>query len=505
MKKLTLALGGAVGLAALWSAGWFAGKTLYVEPEADRAIEQLRQGELFFSYDTRSVAGFPFAYDVTYEAIELSDASGLWRWTAPSMAIGSGVADAGALTLAPAARSKLIVEARAFGGAADAPPAVFDVTADDLTLRMSGSRAGPVDGPDGTPANGAAFDLSAKSAIAEQAAGGGPLSDGLLRFAALSMTGDLSGDGATGEGRLTADEMELGYRISLDGVSEMFTSGVTKGVDLSFSGAALDSEDMTAFLNRGGEAEAKFAAASYEGISGSSGGPSQPPLSVAMTGGASAADISVRDGRARYAAKAEALDYSVEMQPPAPLTEGAATMKRFEMSFDMPVKRAPEPEAYTLAIAIEDLAADDALWALADPGAAIARTPLSLDLDLGGLMRILVDLGGGAGGGQSPVDVETLDIKTATLTGLGVTATATGALEIAGDASTPDGEIALEIVGALALIDSLAAAGVVPPQQAQAYKSMAEALGRRGDEPDQLLADIVMSDGEMSVNGQRLR
>ncbi|MEL7466662.1 MAG: hypothetical protein AAFN79_21490, partial [Pseudomonadota bacterium] len=78
MSKSTYIVGGAIALAVIWTGGWFAGKTFIVEPEADKAVEQLRSGDLFFSYETREVGGFPLAYDVAYTSVAVSNGQG-WR------------------------------------------------------------------------------------------------------------------------------------------------------------------------------------------------------------------------------------------------------------------------------------------------------------------------------------------------------------------------------------------------------------------------------------------
>lgn len=500
MKRMTMILGAAAGVAVLWSAGWFAGKTLYVAPKADRAIERLRGGDLFFSYDSRAIGGFPFGYDVEYRAAELSGASGFWRWSAPSISVGSGVADGGALAFTPAPESKLVVDAGAFGGGAEAPPAVFDIVARNMRVTIAGTEG--VVAQEGA-APGFTVDLTADAATAEQVAGGGALSDGLLRFEGLAANGVFGEESAAGA--LVADLMETGYRFSADGVSEVFSSGVTEGVDLSFNGTALDSEGIAEFLERGGVAELRFVADGYSMSGGSTGGPSRPPYTMEISGGRSEGVVAFGEGRARYSADVETMRYEMEMDEPAPVAGGGA-LGRLGVTLEMPLERTSTPEPYALSLAIDELEVDEGLWALVDPASGLKHGPMSVDLELGGVVRLLVDLGVGAAAGQSPVDVESVEIRSAALEGLGVRARATGTLDIAGDAATPDGEINLDVTGVLGLIDDLARAGLVPRQQAEVYKMIALQVGRAGDGgPDHLIADVEMRDGAMIVNGQRLR
>lgn len=112
MKPAKIAIAAIIGVPVLWSAGWFAGKSLYVEPEADKAVERLRDGEVFFAYDRRNIGGFPFAYDVSYEGVSISNVTRTLTWTANSLRVHTSIANTGEISLIPSTDSKLAIRTR---------------------------------------------------------------------------------------------------------------------------------------------------------------------------------------------------------------------------------------------------------------------------------------------------------------------------------------------------------------------------------------------------------
>ena len=486
MNKATLAIGGVVALAAIWSGGWYAGKSFIVEPEADAAVERLREGSLFFSYDARDIGGFPFAYDVAYRNVSVSNAKG-WRWTAPEMSVASGVTDAGALVVTPSDDSKLTIEAAALGGAAEDAPAVFAIASEGMTVTLLGQER---------------FDIDAKAWQATQTTGETLIRDGVLAFTDLDFSGAFTQGGAAGETEMTAATARVAYRLSVDGVSESRSDTKMTGFGATFRGAALDADTLADFLARDGEAYLTMKIESYEGTGGSSGGPSAPPFDLTMTGDETTAEVVLAEGRARYVAAAGAVDYKFEMEGPMP--GGALTIGGMTAAFEMPLKKAEDAGPYLMQMRLDDMAISEELWGMFDPAGQLQRTPVDMNIDLGGKARIIFDLGAESFG-QPPVDVETLEIRELMVDGLGFNAHATGALDIAGVAANPEGDVHLELRGAYQLIDQLSAAGLLPPGQGEMAKAMAGGFAIQGDGPDHLIADIAIKDGGMTINGKPIQ
>lgn len=488
MRKITLLIGGVAALAAVWTGGWHAGKAFIVTPEADRAVENLRAGDLFFSYQAREIGGFPFGYDVAYRGVEISAGAG-WRWSAPQMSIGSGVANVGELVVTPSPESRLAIDAAAFGAGDDAP-VVMDIASEGLTLTLSD--------------RGETFALAATALTATQTPGGTLLRDGALEFSELAFGGRLAADRAAADVALTAAKARIAYRLSVDGVTESRSDTVMNDVAATFAGDELSADDFADFVRRGGEGRFSMTIGAYESDGGTSGGPSAAPMAVTVSGVETSADVAVADGRAAYRASAGAMKYNVELEAPPPFAGGAFAIGGARASLEFPVAKAAAAAPYAMLVDLKGVALGEEIWAAFDPAAAIDRTPLDVNLDIGGDARVIFELGEDSFG-QAPLDVETMEIRNMSISGLGASAVASGELEIAGDASRPDGNVHIELRGALALLDKLVAAGLLPPQQGVIFRSMALGLARQGDEPDHLIADIEAANGAVSVNGQRLQ
>ncbi len=489
MKPIPLIIGGVVGVAALWSAGWYAGKALYVEPEADAAVEALRGGSLFFSYDTRNVSGFPFGYDVTYEGVAVSDASNMWQWQADWASLQTSVADSGVVTATVAPGSSLVVEQPLFGGQASAPPVVFDITSTDLLVQLSGD-----DADRRIQAEAASVTVLQKSAAAVVSGGEGRLTnleaDMQLRPANGAYVGDI-----------TADLFAFSYRLSLDGVSETTSESEMTDIAITFDTRAFAGGDVAAMLANDGAVRMELTAGGYTGGGASSGGPSRPPVVVSYSGDNTTALIDIGEGRARYAGDAEGMVVNVKVDAPGPFPGPAFTVNQVEISLEMPLKQAAEAQPYLIAMKVGDLDPDASLWSVFDAGGVLNRDKMELDAKITGVARVLTDFAG-AGVGQSPIDLETLVLDTFELEALGVEASAEGAFEIAGDAGRSDGEMDVTIEGGFALLDDLVAAGLVPQEAAGAYRGLLLQFGAQDGDDDVLKSKIESRNGVVSVNGQ---
>ena len=483
---------GVAALAALWSGGWFAGKAFVVEPEADKAVEALRAGDLFFSFERRDVSGFPFAYDIKYENAAFSDASALWRWTTPTLTVGSGVADGGALRLTPSAQSKLLVEAVAMGGGADDEPAEFDISADDLLVVLTGDEAG------------ARYEVTATSLRAVQAESAGVVTDVVLGFEALRADGAMAMSGDAADLDLKATEVEVAYVISPDGVSENASNTVMKDVGIEFAATGLNAEDLPGFIAAGGEGKFVMTASSFTGDGRSTGGPSAQVFDMSSVGDELAFEIEVKDGRVRYAGEGGAGVTTIKSQDESSFPGGDIAYSGADIRFEMPIKKGDGPEPYALVFKFDGMTAEESLWAMFDPSGAISRDAAAVSVVLGGDIRLLADLGDESFGGE-PFDVETLRIEEIKISGLGVEATATGELDISGDASLPDGEVDVEVRGAFALLDGLSEVGMIPPGVGDLYRQMALEFVELGDGPDHLIAKIQARNGVTSINGRPLQ
>lgn len=490
MKPLPLIAALAVGGAALWSAGWYVGKSVFVEPEADRAVEDLRAGRLFFSYRERAIGGFPFGYDVAYHDVSVSDSSTTWRWTAPELHIASGVADAGKLTLSTSPTSVLEVTS---GGGVDAPPTVFEIETDDLAVELSQSAEGA-----------SVIDAQAARIAAVQKGAGGLINGGRLVVTGMDYTQRPKTD-VTGDMALTAESMEIAYRMSADGVTETWTENVSNDVSLTseYDLTGYDAAAPMMFVTEGGSVVADMKVASTSGRSGSSGGPSSPPFTANFSTGVGTLRLAVGSGRMSYGGAASDSRFDVQYEEGGPLPNLTFDLGEAVVDFSMPTEPSPDSQPYALMLSATDLELDEGLWAMFDAGGALPRDPMFMRFDVTGEARIFRDLMAlqAAGPGGPPIELETLVLRDVRVAGLGAAVSATGELDVRGVAAQPDGEVTVVIDGALALIDQLTAAGLLPPGAGDVYKSMGQQILRPGEGDDQFIADIASRRGQVTVNG----
>lgn len=489
MKRTPLIIGGIAGAALLWSGAWWAGKEFYVAPRADAAVEQIRAGSTFFSFDKRTIGGFPFGYDVSYENVALSDASTFWRWTAPLIRLKTGLADAGEMQVTMSDASVLVVEAPLLGGAADGSPMVFDILSDGLEVKLSGDET----------ANEA--QIEAASLTLTQKEGASIITGGAVTLTAFSAEIETQPEAEVYLADVEADRLSIGYRYSPDGVNESSNLTEVTGVEIEIETRALSNGDLGAILANDGVARVKFAADTYTGTGATSGGPSAAPVSVTHEGGETTAELSIAEGRARYAGGVRDMDMKVDVQAPGPFSSLAFALGEMEMSMEMPLKQSEAPQPYAIKLEMEDLEIDETIWAAFDPLEKLDRSAMQLEIGLSGGARVLTDFLGGQLS-QSPIDLETLEIEEFNLEALGARAKATGAFQIAGDASRSDGEMELTVEGGFTLLDNLAAAGLIPAEALGAYQALIAQFAIRDGDDDKLTTKIESQRGRVSINGR---
>lgn len=486
MKPAKIAIAAIIGVPVLWSAGWFAGKSLYVEPEADKAVERLRDGEVFFAYDRRNIGGFPFAYDVSYEGVSISNVTRTLTWTANSLRVHTSIANTGEISLIPSTDSKLAIRT---DGAEGSAPVIFDINAKTplISLRQNNDIL--------------ALAIRADTFTAAQYSGDGLIAKTRLNIEALAFDSQVTEGGEKANGVFSAGIMDAAYSFSPDMIQVISSDSKTRNAKVSFSATGLKAETITEFLNNG-SFDLAVQSDGGEGSGSDSGGLNRPPLDMKYDIGTNRVTARLADGHVFYDAEAKNVDYVMtnEALPP----DSKAKLSSLDMDFDMPVRVTPEAGDYNIRFNFAGLSVDEALWSMFDPAQAIPRSELNLDMDLGGKVRVLMPLGDiGPETTQAPVDVETLEVRKIHIDGLGAEADASGSLDIAGDASTPIGVIQLSLRGAMGLLNNLASSGLLPPQQAGGIAIMAQQFLRPGDGADHFLAEIEMTDTGPVINGRR--
>lgn len=424
MKPAKIAIAAIIGVPVLWSAGWFAGKSLYVEPEADKAVERLRDGEVFFTYDRRNIGGFPFSYDVSYEGVSISNVTKTLSWTAKSLKVHTNIANTGEITLIPSTDSKLVIQT---AGAEGGTPVVFDINAKTPLISVRQNK------------DILALAIRADTFTAAQSSGDGLIARGRLNIEALSFDSQVTDGGEKANGVFSAGIMDSTYSLSPDMIQVISSDNTARNTRVSFSAAGLKAETISEFMQNG-SFDFSLQYDGGEGTGSDTGGLNSPAMDMKFDTGPGKATARLADGHVSYGAEAKNMNY--EMTTAAIPPGSRATFGLVDMKFDMPVSVTPEAGDYNIRINFGGIAVDEAVWAMFDPAKAIPRSELNLDLDLGGKARVLMPLGDiGPDTVEAPVDVETLEVRKIHIDGFGAEIDASGSLDIAGDASTPIGVI----------------------------------------------------------------
>ena len=234
-----------------------------------------------------------------------------------------------------------------------------------------------------------------------------------------------------------------------------------------------------------------------------------------MNAGSSAIGGAINANAIRY--ETDITDVSMNVQSsdmPFPVTLSAS---EYGVGFAMPMAKTEEPQDFAFSIKLADLAVNEEIWMMADPGNRLPHDPATLRLDLSGMAKLLFDItdpeqAAAMAMAAAPGELYSLDLNELVLNFAGAAVNGSGSFTFDNsDLVTfdglprPEGEVTVNIDGANALIDNLIAMGVLPEDQAMMGRMMMGMFARTvGD--DQLSTTIeVNSEGHVLANGQRIQ
>ncbi len=230
--------------------------------------------------------------------------------------------------------------------------------------------------------------------------------------------------------------------------------------------------------------------------------------------GKAAFDFGLSSDSMDYATSTEALDLTLRGGD-MPFPELRVTLAELGLGFAVPLQPTPDPAEFGLLARLVDLALPDDLWAMADPTGTMPREPLTVILDASGLVRLTQSLlsPDAMQGAAPPGELHALEVTEMQAKGLGADLTGSGSFTFDNtDLATfdglprPAGALDLQLVGGNALIDRLAAMGMIPEDQLMGVRMMLGLFARPGSGPDTLVSRIeVTPAGEVLANGQRIR
>ena len=193
------------------------------------------------------------------------------------------------------------------------------------------------------------------------------------------------------------------------------------------------------------------------------------------------------------------------------------SMAEYGVNFRMPVGVTEEPAPFALGFDLVDLEISEMLWSIFDAGAVLPRDPATLQIGISGTAKALVDFLDPANAEvfddtEIPFEPYSLSIDTLRVSVAGAQINGGGAFTFDNsDTQTfaplprPEGSALVEIIGLNGLLDNLVAMGLVPQDQVMGPRMMMGMFARAtGD--DQMEIEVeVTPNGQVNVNGNRVR
>ncbi len=239
-----------------------------------------------------------------------------------------------------------------------------------------------------------------------------------------------------------------------------------------------------------------------------------PELSMSMagTGGASEASLSIGEAGLAYQASFDGAEYTITPEG-APIPPFTVTMGDGRFDFAMPLVPGDGPEEARFGFEMHELTVSDDLWAMIDPGATIPRDPATLRILLNAALELKQAVGAKPAEGEPPAnpmemaELSNLNVEAVNLSIGGASVDAAGA--VAFDNSfgfpMPNGAVDVTLKGIQTLSDSLVALGLVDPMQQAMLMGMISTYGEAGAEPDTYTSTVEFKDGGIFANGKPLQ
>lgn len=192
------------------------------------------------------------------------------------------------------------------------------------------------------------------------------------------------------------------------------------------------------------------------------------------------------------------------------------TMERGAFNVELPSVSSEETQDFALGMTMADFTMSDMIWGIFDPNKQLPRDPATIDLDLSGKAKLLIDYmdpDAVSDMETAPGEVQALTLNTLVVDAIGARLEGQGDVEFDNtDMETypgmpkPVGDVNLSLVGGNALLDKLVAMGFLPQDQAMGARMMMGLFAVPGSEEDTLTSKIEFTeDGQISANGQRIK
>ncbi|MGC8203420.1 hypothetical protein ACP2AV_12020 [Aliiroseovarius sp. PTFE2010] len=224
-------------------------------------------------------------------------------------------------------------------------------------------------------------------------------------------------------------------------------------------------------------------------------------------------NLDLRDGVVGYDVTTRGNAFSVLTGGLPPLS-GSAEVADFGLR--MPLVQTDTPRDMGLTLRIGQVALDETVWAIFDPGQALPRDPADLSVDLaakGAWTADLMDprsMAEADAAGAMPIDMDSATLTSLVLDALGARIEAQGEVEFqqADDAPVPVpvGAVSVSAQGVQGLIEKLQVAGLLPIQFGTMATVMLGTYAVPAEGADSYTSQIEFEqNGGITANGQPLR
>ncbi len=193
------------------------------------------------------------------------------------------------------------------------------------------------------------------------------------------------------------------------------------------------------------------------------------------------------------------------------------SLAEYGVNFRMPTGVSEEPSDFAVGFDLIDLNISDAIWDLFDAGNVLPRDPATIQLAISGKAKALFDMfdpeqQDAMNSADMPYELESVTIDTLNIDAAGAMVTGDGAftfdnsdMESFAPLPRPEGQASVQITGFNALLDNLVAMGLVPEQDVMGARMMVGMFARSTGEDQMETSVEILPNGQVNVNGNRVR
>ncbi len=300
-----------------------------------------------------------------------------------------------------------------------------------------------------------------------------------------------NGEYVTGAGKIASMQMQGEMAVPLDADFEDPDSLVADGFSIA-GGYTIDGADYVFDINAEGDQTAGSISTGNGVFTGE------------MNGQTLAYNVTTND-----------LAVSIQTSEfPLPID---VAMAEYGLGFEMPVGQSDDARPFGLSFDLIGLDISDNIWNLFDADNVLPRDPATVQLALVGQAKALFDMldpaqQGAMMQGDLPYELEELKLDTLNINAAGAAITGDGAftfdnsdMQSFAPFPKPLGEALVEISGVNTLLDNLIAMGLVPEQDVTGARMMMGMFARSTGEDQMETKLVVNSEGQVLVNGNRVR